>query len=285
MEVAAAHCRERGSPAAGFGRQGKPDFWIGGERGLKGTLHVAIAADDRRTRSTPSMARRSRPAAGTMARRPAAQYHPNYYGAFVLDPDGWPRSGRRYATHRHDDGTNPGESGAIRRVSLPWAAKTAREHRRRRDVIEKMGVAKLTFLPGGLRAQAVKADPERDAGLIWFITDRRSGKEHEIEAEHDVGLVFIDAGTRPICPSPRAPRSDTITPRPQKSGKAPTTCGGTDRTTQMCACCAYVPSLPNCGTARRAPPYAAFEFVKARITGKKAKSRREPQGDGEDGQS
>ena len=35
------------------------------------------------------MRRRSRPAAGTMDRldmRP--HYHPNYYGAFVLDPDG-----------------------------------------------------------------------------------------------------------------------------------------------------------------------------------------------------
>ena len=29
--------------------------------------------------------------------------------------------------------------------------------------------------------------------MIWFVTDVRSGKEHEIEAEHDVCLVFIDA--------------------------------------------------------------------------------------------
>src|SRR3954468_2915969 len=36
-----------GSPAAGFGTQGKPDFWIGGEGGLRGVLHVAIAAKDR----------------------------------------------------------------------------------------------------------------------------------------------------------------------------------------------------------------------------------------------
>ena len=33
----------------------------------------------------------------------------------------------------------------------------------------------------------------RDAGLTWFVTDVRSGKEHEIEAEHDIGLVFVDA--------------------------------------------------------------------------------------------
>ena len=29
-------------PAAGFGANGKPDFWIGGEGGLNKPLHVAI---------------------------------------------------------------------------------------------------------------------------------------------------------------------------------------------------------------------------------------------------
>ena len=62
------------------------------------------------------------------------------------------------------------------------------------DIIEKVGIAMLTTsFPGGLRARPVEARPERDAGLIWFVTDRRSGKEHEIEAEHDVCLVFVDA--------------------------------------------------------------------------------------------
>ena len=75
-------------PAAGFGANGKPDFWIGGEGGLKGTLHVAIAADDRRTvdafyRAALAAGGRDNGAPGL---RP--QYHPNYYGAFVLDPDG-----------------------------------------------------------------------------------------------------------------------------------------------------------------------------------------------------
>lgn len=37
------------APAAGFGRDGKPDFWIGGEGGLAKPLHVAILADDRAT--------------------------------------------------------------------------------------------------------------------------------------------------------------------------------------------------------------------------------------------
>jgi general stress protein 26 len=61
------------------------------------------------------------------------------------------------------------------------------------EIIEKVGVCMLTtHADTGLRARPVEARPDRTAGLIWFITDRRSGKEHEIEAEHDVGLVFID---------------------------------------------------------------------------------------------
>ena len=38
---------EKGFPAAGFGAEGKPDFWIGGEGGLNKPVHVAIAAKDR----------------------------------------------------------------------------------------------------------------------------------------------------------------------------------------------------------------------------------------------
>src|SRR5881227_817637 len=61
------------------------------------------------------------------------------------------------------------------------------------EIVEKVGIAILTTaFEGGLRARPLEARPERDAGVIWFVTDIRSGKEHEIEAEHDVGLVFID---------------------------------------------------------------------------------------------
>ena len=52
------------------------------------------------------------------------------------------------------------------------------------DTIEKVGVTMLTtHFAGGLRARPLEARPERDAGLIWFVTYVRSGKEHEIEAE------------------------------------------------------------------------------------------------------
>jgi general stress protein 26 len=62
------------------------------------------------------------------------------------------------------------------------------------DIIEKVGVCMLTTqFESGLRARPLEARPDRAAGIIWFVTDLRSGKEHEIEAEQDVGLVFVDA--------------------------------------------------------------------------------------------
>ena len=61
------------------------------------------------------------------------------------------------------------------------------------DIIEKVGVCMLTTqFVGGLRARPLEARPNRDADLIFFVTDIHSAKEDEIEATPDVGLVFID---------------------------------------------------------------------------------------------
>ena len=73
----------------------------------------------------------------------------------------------------------------------------AREIDRVWDIIEKVGVAMLTTqFPAGLRARPVEARPDRDAGIIWFLTDARSGKDEEVAAAPDIGLVFIDAGDK-----------------------------------------------------------------------------------------
>ena len=87
MEVTAAQT-ESGAPAAGFGIGGKPDFWIGGEGGLSKPLHVAIAANHRS--AVDAFYRAALAAGGKDNGAPGLrpQYHPNYYGAFVLDPDG-----------------------------------------------------------------------------------------------------------------------------------------------------------------------------------------------------
>jgi catechol 2,3-dioxygenase-like lactoylglutathione lyase family enzyme len=85
MEVAQD---ENDSPAAGFGTKGKPDLWIGGEGGLNRAIHIAIAAQDRA--SVDAFYRAAIAAGGEDNGPPGlrAHYHPNYYGAFVLDPDG-----------------------------------------------------------------------------------------------------------------------------------------------------------------------------------------------------
>lgn len=87
MEVTA---EETGAEAhAGFGSGDKPFFWIGGGgRSAGGPVHVAFAASDRATvdafyRAALSAGGRDNGAPGIRA-----HYHPNYYGAFVLDPDG-----------------------------------------------------------------------------------------------------------------------------------------------------------------------------------------------------
>ena len=65
------------------------------------------------------------------------------------------------------------------------------------DVIEKARIAMLTTqFAGGLRARPLEARADRDAGLIWFVTDVRGAKDDEIIADQDIGLIFIDADSR-----------------------------------------------------------------------------------------
>ena len=73
---------------AGFGANGKPDFWIGGEGAMNKPVHIAITAKDRAT--VDAFYKTAMAAGGRDNGAPGirAHYHPTYYGAFVLDPDG-----------------------------------------------------------------------------------------------------------------------------------------------------------------------------------------------------
>ena len=87
MEVGADRTESR-TPAAGFGAGGKPDFWIGGEGKLEKPVHVALQTKDRAT--VDAFYRAAIAAGGKDNGAPGLRphYHANYYGAFVLDPDG-----------------------------------------------------------------------------------------------------------------------------------------------------------------------------------------------------
>ena len=72
---------------AGFGRE-RPQFWIGTGEPLTGILHVAFAAKNRE--QVAAFYKAALAAGGRDNGAPGLRphYHENYYGAFVLDPDG-----------------------------------------------------------------------------------------------------------------------------------------------------------------------------------------------------
>jgi len=74
--------------ACGFGKNGKPEFWIGSDGRTTPPLHVAFVVGSRaEVRAFYEAAIR---AGGRDNGAPGVrpQYHPSYYGAFVLDLDG-----------------------------------------------------------------------------------------------------------------------------------------------------------------------------------------------------
>lgn len=74
--------------AAGFGYGGKPFFWFSDDGAPGQRTHVAFVADSRA--KVDAFHAAALAAGGRDNGAPGLRpiYHPNYYGAFVLDPDG-----------------------------------------------------------------------------------------------------------------------------------------------------------------------------------------------------
>lgn len=88
-EVVRRIAAEEGDPQTiAFGRDRRPVLWLTDDGEAQSGLHIALAADTRRmvdefhVTATDFGARSN----GAPGLRPI--YHPNYYGAFVIDPDG-----------------------------------------------------------------------------------------------------------------------------------------------------------------------------------------------------
>ena len=78
---------EDGSAYAGYGRE-RPLFWLNTCGAASAAVHIAFAARDR---AEVDAFHRAALAAGGRDNGPPGlrpQYDPDYYGAFVLDPDG-----------------------------------------------------------------------------------------------------------------------------------------------------------------------------------------------------
>jgi len=86
MEVTAE--QTGGDAHAGFGAEQKAFFWIGNGRKSTSGVHVAFTA---KSRSQVDAFYQAAMTAGGRDNGPPGlrpQYHPNYYGAFILDADG-----------------------------------------------------------------------------------------------------------------------------------------------------------------------------------------------------
>jgi catechol 2,3-dioxygenase-like lactoylglutathione lyase family enzyme len=77
-----------GRHVVGFGVAPKPDFWISNGTPNNPALHIAFRADSRAVVDAFYKAALSAGGKDNGAPGPRPHYHPNYYGAFVLDPDG-----------------------------------------------------------------------------------------------------------------------------------------------------------------------------------------------------
>jgi catechol 2,3-dioxygenase-like lactoylglutathione lyase family enzyme len=89
MDLSRAQIPQLGSERIiGFGVGAKPDFWITQHEGPIGAGHVAFLADSRGIVDAFHAAAVA--AGGADNGKPGIRelYHPNYYGAFVRDPDG-----------------------------------------------------------------------------------------------------------------------------------------------------------------------------------------------------
>ena len=74
--------------ACGFGILQKPDFFIRQGDAVAPPVHVAFTARDRATVDAFYEAAMAAGATDNGAPGLREDYHPDYYGAFVLDPDG-----------------------------------------------------------------------------------------------------------------------------------------------------------------------------------------------------
>lgn len=73
---------------AGFGKEEKPEFWFGLNKEIQKPMHIAFLATSREM--VNQFYKASLKAGALDNGKPGIReiYHPNYYGAFVIDPDG-----------------------------------------------------------------------------------------------------------------------------------------------------------------------------------------------------
>jgi catechol 2,3-dioxygenase-like lactoylglutathione lyase family enzyme len=78
---------EEGEGWALLGAEGRPEFWLGGGS-APGAIHFAFVAKTREQVQAFHAAALAAGGRDNGAPGIRGHYHPNYYGAFIIDPDG-----------------------------------------------------------------------------------------------------------------------------------------------------------------------------------------------------
>ena len=86
MEIPTEHTG--GRVVFGMGVPPKPDFWLAEGTPNEPRIHIAFRADNRAQVDAFYEAAIAAGGKDNGKPGPRPHYHPNYYGAFVLDPDG-----------------------------------------------------------------------------------------------------------------------------------------------------------------------------------------------------
>lgn len=141
------------------------------------------------------------------------------------------------------------------------------------DIIENVGVGMLTtHLPGGLRARPLEARLDRDAGVIWFVTDVRGGKDDEIARDAHVGFVVIDAGANAylsLTGTARVTRDAAMAAEIWRRTDDVWWPSGPDDPNVRVIC--VTPTLAELWDGPSSMLVVTYEFAKARLTGAKPK--------------
>jgi catechol 2,3-dioxygenase-like lactoylglutathione lyase family enzyme len=77
-----------GTARFGFGRDGYPSFWIHGQSGASRSIHIAFSAARHDRVDAFHAAALANGGSDNGPPGIRTRYHPHYYAAFILDPDG-----------------------------------------------------------------------------------------------------------------------------------------------------------------------------------------------------
>jgi general stress protein 26 len=138
------------------------------------------------------------------------------------------------------------------------------------DIVEKVGVGMLTTrFAGGLRSRPVEPRLDREAGVIRIVTDVRGLKDNEIERAPGIGLIVIcapDKAYLSITGTAAVTRDPTMARKIWHKTDDLWWSGSDDPNVRVLV---ITPSLAELWDGPSSSVVAAFEIVKATVTGDK----------------